>query len=57
EVRMSLRCEFRQLDQAVAKALIGVEGYGGGHEHACGANVKKADFERFLGNLKSELKV
>ena len=36
-------------------ALVGIEGYGGGHEYACGASVKKEDFERFIENIKSQI--
>ncbi|MEA3514393.1 MAG: DHHA1 domain-containing protein [Nanoarchaeota archaeon] len=39
----------------LAKALFGIEGYGGGHEHACGACIKKEDWEQFLVNLEDEL--
>lgn len=55
EVRMSLRCDVAALAPAVQKALVGIDGYGGGHEHACGAAVKKHDFERFLENLRTAL--
>ena len=34
------------------KALQGVQGYGGGHLHACGANIKVEDFDRFVDNIK-----
>lgn len=54
EVRMSIRGKKAVLP-ALQKALIGVEGYGGGHEHAVGACVKKHDFERFVGNLREYL--
>ena len=36
-------------------ALKGVEGYGGGHEHACGAVVKAEDFSQFVKNLEKEI--
>ena len=57
EYKMSLRSGRHGpiIDKALEKALIGVDGYGGGHEKACGANVKKADFERFIENFKREL--
>ncbi|MEM4247024.1 MAG: DHH family phosphoesterase [Candidatus Woesearchaeota archaeon] len=58
EVRCSLRAPAGiQLDKALEKALIGVQGYGGGHEQACGAGIKQEDFERFIENLKRELKL
>ena len=55
EVRMSLRSETKRIDTALEKALAGLEGYGGGHEFACGANVKKEDFERFVEVLREEV--
>ncbi len=56
-----MKCSIRAgkdtiLTGALEKALAGVEGYGGGHEQACGAVVKKEDFEQFISNLKDELK-
>lgn len=55
EVRMSLRARDVMVLPRLKKALEGVEGYGGGHEYACGANVKKKDFARFVENLKEQL--
>jgi single-stranded DNA-specific DHH superfamily exonuclease len=52
EIKLSLRSTKTLLPPIVEKALIGIEGYGGGHEYACGANVKKEDFERFISNIK-----
>ncbi len=58
EMRCSLRAPGQtKLATALAKALIGIEGYGGGHEQACGAGIKKEDFKRFLENLRKELKL
>lgn len=56
-----MRCSLRspptiRLDLALEHALHGVKGYGGGHEHACGASVKKEDFERFLISLQTFIK-
>ena len=53
--RLSIRSHARELPELLARALIGIEGSGGGHPHACGANVKSEDFERFLENLRREL--
>lgn len=56
EIRCSLRSPAGvNLKPALEKALIGIEGYGGGHENACGAAVKKEDFPRFIENLRKEL--
>ena len=55
EVKMSLRSKEIIIRTVLEKALEGVQGYGGGHEHACGANVKKEDFDRFIENFKKQL--
>lgn len=56
ELRCSLRSAKYDISQILKKALIGVQGYGGGHEHACGACIKKEDFERFVENMRHEIK-
>ena len=55
-----MKCSIRTgadtpVSDALQRALVGIEGYGGGHEHACGAVIKKEDFEKFLENLRNEL--
>ena len=54
-MKMSLRSKTAILPPIVEKALSQVEGYGGGHEFACGANVKKRDFETFLKSIEEQL--
>jgi len=44
-----------EIKDAVEKALVGIDGAGGGHAHACGAKVAKVDFERFISKLREEL--
>ncbi len=51
EVRCSLRSN-KDIQSKLKKALEGIDGYGGGHEHACGANIKKKDFRKFVKKLK-----
>jgi len=56
EMRCSLRCGPQwNVAEALKKALVGIDGYGGGHEQACGAGIKKDDFARFIENLRREL--
>lgn len=56
EVRCSLRSGKNiRLDKIFEKALVGINGYGGGHEQACGAAIKKFDFERFVDNLRKSM--
>ena len=52
EMKCSLRSAKIILPPLVDKALVGLDGYGGGHEHACGLNIKTADFEEFLRRFK-----
>ena len=55
EVRMSLRGSGNNLILPhLQKALEGVDGYGGGHEYACGAAVKVEDFDRFVEAFKEQ---
>lgn len=55
EMRISLRSKTKVLLPIVEKALKGVEGYGGGHEYACGANVVKRDFNKFIDNIQKQI--
>ena len=55
EIRMSLRASKVLLPPILQKALQSVSGYGGGHEHACGACVKEDDFKDFLEILRKEM--
>src|SRR3989344_2459183 len=48
EMRMSIR--GKNALKHLAKALVGINGYGGGHENACGGSVAKEDFIKFLNN-------
>ena len=56
EMKCSLRGAKIKLAPIVKKALEGVRGYGGGHEHACGACIDVHDFERFVENFREQLK-
>ncbi|MGV8140960.1 MAG: DHHA1 domain-containing protein [Candidatus Woesearchaeota archaeon] len=55
------KCSFRSTNLAIRpileKALVGIEGYGGGHERACGGAIKMHDWDRFLENLRREIAV
>ena len=54
-VMMSLRSRNIKLPPMIEKALVGLSGYGGGHDYACGASVKYDDFERFIKSFKEQL--
>lgn len=53
EMKCSLRSASIKLEPMLKKALDGISGYGGGHEMACGACVKIADWKKFLTQLKA----
>jgi hypothetical protein len=48
----SVMLSFRSRNSSVLKpltaALKGIDGYGGGHEHACGGSVKRDHFAKFI---------
>lgn len=56
-----MRCSLRSpkdinVSKLLQLSLAGIEGKGGGHEHACGASVKKEQWQTFLENMKENLK-
>jgi single-stranded DNA-specific DHH superfamily exonuclease len=55
ELKCSLRSTKYKVLPILEKALKDINGFGGGHLHACGANIKKDDFEKFVNNIKKEL--
>lgn len=55
EMKISLRSKNINLKPILEKALQGIEGFGGGHENACGANINANDYKQFIENLKSQL--
>jgi single-stranded DNA-specific DHH superfamily exonuclease len=54
EVKLSLR-SGKNIREPLKKALVGIRGYGGGHENACGAVIDSDDYPKFIENLKKEL--
>ncbi len=55
KMKCSLRAK-KTINEALARALQGIDGYGGGHPQACGAVINEEDWETFLKNFKEELK-
>ena len=55
-VIMSMRSKNLSLPPIIKRCLEGLDGYGGGHEHACGGNVSKGDFDMFINRLTKEVK-
>lgn len=52
EMKLSMRAKNFILPPILEKALNGLQGFGGGHEHACGASVKKQDYPEFMERLR-----
>ena len=52
EMKCSLRSSKVILPPIIEKALVGLDGYGGGHEHACGLNIKTHHFEEFVKRFR-----
>lgn len=55
EYKCSLRSTKIELPALINKALEGLTGYGGGHEHASGACVKISDFRDFVDNIRRQI--
>ena len=55
-IRFSIRSMTIPIDTLVAKAVKGLDGYGGGHRFACGASITKKDLDIFIKNIKNEIK-
>ncbi len=51
---LSFRARHTAVLPAVLEALKGIDGYGGGHENACGGSVSRKDFEKFIEQFKRE---
>lgn len=56
EMKLSIRNQKKNVKRALAKSLEDLEGYGGGHEHAVGATIKRKDFNIFIERLKNSVK-
>ena len=55
EMKCSLRSKTN-IRIPLENSLVGIEGYGGGHDNACGAAIKEESWEQFLSNLKEAIK-
>ncbi|MAG78519.1 hypothetical protein CL616_04100 [archaeon] len=55
KVIMSLRSEKYNVRDIIEKAVEGLDGYGGGHEHACGSNISKDDYSEYIKRIKEQL--
>ncbi|MBT3406128.1 DHH family phosphoesterase [Candidatus Woesearchaeota archaeon] len=55
DMKLSLRSSKVNISNILKKALVGIEGNGGGHDLACGASVSLRDFDRFMEQFREEL--
>ncbi len=51
-MRVSLRSKNIILPELVKKSLEDLDGYGGGHDYAVGAQINKDDFPKFIENIR-----
>src|SRR3989344_1717917 len=51
-VTLSIRCNKRPVRDILLKSVEGLNAYGGGHLHACGAGVPKENLEIFIKRFK-----
>ncbi len=59
KMKISLRSNYKGnilIPPLMSKALQGLKGYGGGHDHACGGQVDKEDFKEFVDRLEHLIK-
>lgn len=55
-IKASLRGAHIDVFSTQQKALEGLDGYGGGHKHACGMSLNEKDWETFVTRYKEQLK-
>ena len=58
-MKISLRTYHKSkiiLPPLINKAIFGLRGNSGGHEHACGGDINKEDFRTFVDRLEHLLK-
>ncbi len=51
-MKMSIRSSDVKINDIIEESIRGLDGYGGGHELSCGANVNLNDFDEFLERFK-----
>ncbi|MBN2420994.1 DHH family phosphoesterase [Candidatus Woesearchaeota archaeon] len=55
DMKCSLRSGSVEIRTKLIEAMKGLEGHGGGHDKACGALIKKKDFEYFIEKFRELL--
>ena len=51
-INFSMRSTHTPLNKMLEEALAHVEGYGGGHENACGGSIRKDHWQEFLRHIQ-----
>jgi single-stranded DNA-specific DHH superfamily exonuclease len=51
-VNFSMRSSNKPLPEILEQALLHVDGYGGGHEFACGGSIAQRDWETFVKHIR-----
>ena len=55
EYKLSIRYNKSPIPEILQRALMGLDGYGGGHPFACGASIKDYDFPQFIQNIRDQV--
>ncbi|MCC7574438.1 hypothetical protein KO361_02510 [Candidatus Woesearchaeota archaeon] len=55
ELMLSIRSTNINVSEILKESLTGTNGYGGGHDNACGACINKDGFETFMEDFKNNL--
>ncbi len=55
KIIMSIRSATTKIAPIVTKSIEGLDGFGGGHDFACGAGVAKDQFKEFLERFQSQI--
>ena len=55
KVIMSIRSTKTKIPKILNESMEGLDGFGGGHDLACGAGIRKEHFEEFLERFKEKL--
>ena len=56
KITCSIRSKKKSLPEIVNESVEGLDGYGGGHQHACGACISKEDFDEFYRRFEEKVK-
>ena len=52
-IRMSLRYRKEPIPHMLSEIFTHLQGYGGGHEHACGAHISEEDLPQFIEMMRN----